>query len=341
MRALAYPLVALLAIVLAAAFSCQPSSTVGPSAGDDSGGGGSGDGSGGDDPDPTSPEHLYTFSISASATDPHVNVGAPAAGLYDLYFWLVCANYGVMHVQADFAVHKDEFDESGFFTPSEKVTAATWEELGELHASVQGCPTGETLLGTIHMIGSGSGGRVAMSSAVSRVGVVVCGAETELRPYCCFGYASDGSKPKVSHLHLSCYSAGDEPHELAVSASPEDPFVQTGEPEHGAYYLYLWSLSGQFTALEGDIQVDGGGASAAAFAAEPPFQRPNGSGGADVLLTGPGCSAGTLFLGTITLTGNGEGVSVTVVPVGDGVTDCADPSETATYTCRAYVSGGG
>jgi hypothetical protein len=177
-----------------------------------------------------------------------------------------------------------------------------------------------------------------MSSGVSRVGLVVCGPDAELRPYCCVGYASDGAKPKVSQLHLSCWSAGDEPRELAVSASAEDPLVQTGTAPDGSYLLYLWSLSGQFTALEGDIQVQGGDPEATpVFTAEPPFQRPNGNG-PDVYVTGPGCTAGTVLLGTIAMTGNGEAVDVTVVPSGNGATDCAVPDPGyATYDCLPFV----
>lgn len=79
MRGFVSPIVVLLAIVAATGFGCKPGDTVGPAAGgNDSGDDGSDTGN--DGPDPPSLDHRYTFSISASATDPHVNVGAPATG---------------------------------------------------------------------------------------------------------------------------------------------------------------------------------------------------------------------------------------------------------------------
>jgi hypothetical protein len=102
--------------------------------------------------------------------------------------------------------------------------------------------------------------------------------------------------------------------------------------------LWLWSISGTFAALQGDIEVVGGiGGFDPVFSAEPPYLSLNMADGPDVLLASPGCSWGTNLLGSLMVIDDGTGVTVSMAPgVGGGAVDCDLSPHAHSFVCRPF-----
>lgn len=292
-----------------------------------------------DDPEPPS-DPRFSFAISGSATDPYLHYGLPAVGDYDLYLWLMCSNYGLAHLQADFDVVGDALVADHFFSPEDGVVSIVWEEFGQLNLAVNGCPQHEKLLGRLHLTGTGDGVRIGMLRPDSTMGAVGCDDEARSSGFSCVGYASYGSVPPISGSADGCAAS---PYasslQFAVSASQTDPNVQSAPSVDGPVLLWLWSLGGAFSAVQGDIHVlDGGAEFDPVFAAVPPFISLNLPDGPDVMLASAGCSSGSKVLGSLLVIDDGTGVWVTMTPgLGGAVVDC-DPIDPQghLYRCRPF-----
>jgi hypothetical protein len=284
----------------------------------------------------------FSFAISASASSPNEHQGSPATGPYDLYLWLVCANNGLAQLQADFDVEGDALVEDHFFSPAEGVVSIVWQEFGEVNLAVAGCPKQAALLGRLHLVGEGEGVRIGMRRPSEDMGALACANGSEVRGFSCIGYASDGNPPPQQGPQDACASnpyAGQV--RFTLSASDTDPYQQTAPAADGPMVLWLWSVSGEFSALQADIGVESGVPFDPVFSAEPPFLSLNMSGGPDVLLAAPGCSWGTNLLGSLIVVDDGSGVTVTMTPgPGGGAVDCDVPDpHVHSFSCLAFSSG--
>lgn len=339
---------AVLAVPLALAFAlslagCDPTAFGGvssPESGrdgfkDDRPGGGN-DPAGGDGGSGVVEPGRYTFAISASPVDPFENEGAPATGPYDLYLWLVCGSRGLSLLEADLAVRGDAPVADHFFTPAEGVVSIDWDAYGDVNVVPADCPDGETLLGTLHLEGSGEGVAIWIDPVPDGIGAQDCGAPAESWGFSCLGFASDGSVPIERHPFQACFRSG-RPFEFAISGSSTDPYVQSGDPVDGAVRLWLWNLSGSFQALGGNFEVVGGTLFDPPFSAEPPALNIDAEETPDVFLATP-CAASAL-IGSVLVTDEGGGVEVTLVPGPDGgVAGCAAEPVVEMFACRAYSS---
>jgi len=343
MKPTACLLFALALVLVVPSIGCEPVGVTGPS--------GPGSTLLGDDrtnPPPDLPDDppleppAYTFSISASPIDPYFNEGPAEAGAYDLYLWLVCTSRGLSHLEVDLDVSGDALVEDHYFSPlGNDVVSIDWEQYGELNLAVQGCPTIPTLLGAIHMIGSGDGGRICLSTEAEGAGAHGCYEPSAVHELSCVGFASDGSLPCVTNTTSGC-APPRFAHTFAISASRTDPYVNTGEPRDEPYLLYLWRIVGNFSALQGDI-TDLGGDEAfdPVFGAEPPFINLTYEGGPDVMMAAPGCPGGPSLLGSILIEGHGEDVYVTMTQGADGgLATCEAAPRLMPFGCRPYRTDG-
>jgi hypothetical protein len=333
----------LLVSLVALAGGCDPTETLGPADAQDipEGNDLGGDESSGDDPQDLPPEPgKCSFAISASEMDPYLNVAPPSTGLYDLYLWLVCAEYGLAQLQADIEISGDELVTDHFFSPSGDVVSIVWAEYGELNLAMSECPTDAILLGTLHLVGSGGGVRICLTEGEDG-GALDCDSELEPHPFSCVGFASNGGRPCYKYIEGGCAPRNWIYNAFSISASNTNPNVQTGVPTEGPYMLYLWSSSLRLSALQGEIHVLGADAEFdPVFAAEPPYIGLTLEGGPDVLLASADCSSSSSLLGSILLIGNGEGVWVTLTPgAGGGIADCSKPyANHYLFDCRPFSS---
>ena len=283
----------------------------------------------------------FSFAISSSASTPNVHTGAPASGPYDLYLWLVCSNYGLGHLQADFDVSGDALVADHFFTAEAGVVSIVWDEFGELNLAIPGCPQTQTLLGRLHLEGSGTGGRIGMRRPSTDMGAVDCTSESRVSGFSCVGYASDGNPPpQEGGLDACVANQYGSSLQFTISASRTDPYQQTAPPVDGPVVLWLWSISGSFAALQGDVSVAGGiGGFDPLFSAEPPYLNLNMTDGPDVLLASPGCSWGTNLLGSLLVVDDGAGVTVAMSPGAEGgAVDCDTDPHAHSFVCRPFSS---
>jgi hypothetical protein len=332
-------LVALLGALLLAG-GCMPQDLVGPEPPPPDG---PGDDAGEDlddgDVEPP-PDPRFTFSISGSDVDPYLWEGPPAVGDYELYLWLVCSNVGLAHLQADFAVSGDALVPGAFFSPADSVVSIVWDEYGELNLAVRGCPEIPTLLGRVHLVGSGGGVRIVMERPSMEMGAVGCAEPTRVDGFSCNGYASYGGPPPQTGASDACAPPpGAWTVMFALSASPTDPNRQTAPPAQGEVQLWLWSLSGAFVAVQGDVHAVGGSVVDGGFAAEAPYLSMSIPGGPEVLLASEECITGTRLLGSLWVVDDGDGLWVTMTPgLGGGIADCSPEPHGYFYRCRPFSS---
>ncbi|MFN8178432.1 MAG: hypothetical protein U0167_10895 [bacterium] len=328
---------ALLAITLV---SCVPVDTTGPSRPPGDGKKNDDSTSTGDPQDPPADPPRFSFSISGSAEDPSLHDGLPATGAYDLYLWLVCANYGLAQLQADFDVTGDALVADHFFSPVDGVVSIVWNDFGQLNLAVSGCPQHATLLGRLHFTGSGAGVRIVMKRPSDTMGAIDCEDETRVSGFACVGYASTGTVPELDPADTCAPMPSASPVLLAISASSSHPYEQSDHATDGPVTLWLWQVSGALTALQGEVHVVGGAAFDPLFSAQPPYMSLTVPNGPDVLLASPGCSSGAKLLGSLLVVDDGNGVWVQMTPgIDGGAADCATPTPAGVpFRCRAFSS---
>lgn len=331
-------LVVCLSVLAVGLTACDPQGSTGPSP-PDRGLSGVGDKPGDPLPDPPPEAGRFTFSISASDTDPYLHDAPPRTGPYDLYLWLVCSNYGLTHLEIDFETSGDTLVTDHFFSPAAGVASLVWEGFGELDLAVTGCPSSETLLGTLHLEGTGAGGRICLVATPETGGARGCETGNETHGLSCLGFASDGGTPGVTDPEDGCLDSPGPVFTFAISSSSTDWRLRTGAPVTGPYTLYLWNVGGAFSAVQGELHVFGGDVEASpSFSAVSPYIGVTTSGGADVLVAAAGCPGSPSLIGTILLEGTGAGSWVTMsAGARGGIADCGNTGKYF-YRCLPYSS---
>lgn len=303
--------------VLAAALLLAGCNPVGPTRGEsgltahhddhkDTGGGSAGgDGSSGDDtPTDNRPPIRASFAISASAVAPDVTRGEPATGPYELYLWMTCTTDTVGYLQADVVLEGDALFADHWFSPTGETVAVLGEGGGDLNLTLTSCPSELTLVGTFHLEGSGHGGRLHIQETEPGFGVLGCDGILG-GDFSCEGYASDGGSPEVYQWGEGC-SSGLGANSLSLSFSATSPSESVAPVTDGLVQLFLWSRSGAFSALQGDLELLGGVSSfGATFVPEPPFLGLATEDGPDVLIAAGGCPSGGMLLGSFYFQGDG------------------------------------
>jgi hypothetical protein len=131
-------------------------------------------------------------------------------------------------------------------------------------------------------------------------------------------------------------------HTFSISASGDDPFVQTAPPDSAEYDLYLWLVCSETGAffVEAELEAVGDALVEQPLSPDEPCVLITGT---DFLALELGdCAAGPTRLGRIHLIGTGDGARVGLVssPEAAGVVGCGGGDAGDTFSCLGFASDG-